>query len=201
VAKSSDHEAITRAKLKRANDLVDEAERVDEAISIYDEIIAGVTDADALADREILADAMFFKSQALFDLGRVQDALTLVDMMAIRFGEAELPLRKTVCHALYLTVFTLRREHPGHDDTVLALCDEAVRRFGHETDLWMRQRLLHFFIDKSFVLKSLGRLDEGLALRHEFAARYEGDPEQSLHEHALRVIEAMDLRFPRESHG
>lgn len=139
---------------------------------------------------------MFFKSQAVFDLAHVDEALAIVAALAERFGEAdELALRKTVSHTLYLTVFVLRREHLIHDETVVAIRDEAVRRFGCETDLWMRQRLLPFFVDKSFVLKELGRIEDGIALRHDVAARYEADPDQGLRDHARRVIDAMDLRF------
>lgn len=92
-------------------------------------------------------------------------------------------------------MFALRREHPGHHETVLAICDEAMRRLGRESDPWMRQRFLHFFIDKSVVLKELGRIEDDIALRDEVAARHEDDPGQALREHAQRVIEAMNLRL------
>lgn len=187
---------VNREKFERANRLHDNDNQPDRAIVLYDEIIADLDQVPDLAARELLAQALFFKSQAVFDLGQVDQALAIMAELTERFGQAdELALRKTVIHALYLTVFVLRREHPGHEDSILAICDEAVCRFGPESDLWMRQRLLHFFIDKSFVLKELGRIEEGIALRHEVAARYERDPDRDLRELAQRVLDAMDLRF------
>ncbi|WP_454811289.1 hypothetical protein [Labrys neptuniae] len=183
-----------RIKLKRASDLDGEG-RVGEALALYDEILTELAADVGSAVRKRVAEALFFKSQALFDLGEPGEALAVVDELIHRFSTAELPVRRRVLHALWVTCWTLRREYPDHAETALALCNEGVRRFGHETDPCLRERLLGLFVDQSLILEHLGRLEEGIDLRHKVAARYEADPDPNLRERAQRVVDAMDRRF------
>ncbi|EJM98678.1 hypothetical protein [Phyllobacterium sp. YR531] len=197
----SEFESLARIKLKQANYLVDDAGQPVEAVLIYDEILAGVINSDDLTSRELLADVMFHKSIALFDLGQIQNAVTLTNEMIARFSAAEFVLRKAVSHALYLAVFILRKEHPGHEQTLIEICDKAAVLFGKETDIWMRDRLLNFLNEKSFALIVLGQLDEAIALRNEVAARYKDDPDQDLRQRAERICELMDMRLTGTASG
>jgi hypothetical protein len=182
-----------RLRLRRAQVLSDE--NPEATIALFDAIVADLEGDVRLPARGRVAEAMFFKSQALFDLGEAAAALTLVDALVVQFSVGEAPLRRRVMHALFVTVFTLRLEHPERAETALALCTEAVRRFGSDTDLCVRERLLSLFVDQARILESFGRTAEGLALAREIAARYEAEPDPTLRARALRVAEATVGRF------
>lgn len=184
------------ALLAQAKHLVDDLEQHDQAVVLLDRILDEFGDVPELVVQQCRAEALFWKSQALLDLGRIDEGLRVCEQLTAIFGDAAaISLRKTVCHALWVTAFTLRHEKLGREETIVALCDVGIERFGDETELWMRQRILHFMIDKSFALEKLVRRQDGVALRNAAFARYADDPDQSLREHAGRVLSAMDVRF------
>lgn len=186
-----------RLTLDRAHGLDDQG-RVGEALTLYDEVLQGLVGDEGPAVRKRVAEALFFKSQALFDLGEPAQALALVDELLGRFGAAELPVRRRVLHALYLTSLALRQDYPDHAEAALALCREGERRFGRETDPCLRERLLGLFVNQSLILEKLGRLEEGNDLRRRVAAYYAAEPDPDLRERARRVIASMGRRFSGE---
>ena len=121
-----------RISLRRARAL-DEEERLGEALALYDGVAADLEGDPRLPARGRLVEALFFKSQALFDRGEADAALALVDRLITRFAAGEPALRRRVMHALFVTVFTLYLEHPGRAGTALELCAEAVRRLSRSS--------------------------------------------------------------------
>lgn len=185
-----------RIGFRRAAALEEEG-RIEEALAVYDRIVASLDGDDGLPARGRTAEALFLKSQALFDLGEAGAALALVDEVVARFAADGLPVRRRVMHMLFTTVCVLRLAHPDRTESALALCALAMRLFGEETDVCIRDRLLSLLVDQGRILESLGLKAEGRALADDIRRRYEADP--SWGPRALRVAEAMAGRFATAS--
>ena len=185
-----------RVALRRAGGLHDE-ERVSEALDVYDSVVASLHGDDCLPARGRTAEALFLKSQALFDLGEIDAALTLVDGLVARYAVDDIPLRRRVMHTLFMTVFLLNLQHPERAEIALALCATAVSLFGDNTDACVRDRLLSLFVEQGRVLERLGRMAEGRALAEDIKHRYDFDP--SWGTRALDVAEKMAGRFATTS--
>lgn len=181
-----------RVGLRRARAL-DEAGRIGEALAAYGRVVAALDGDPRLPARGRTAEALFFQSQALFDLGEADAALALVDGLVARYAAGETALRRRMMHALFATVFTLRTEHPERAETALALCAAAVRLFGDDTDACVRERLLNVLVDQGRILEGSGRTAEGLALADEIRRRYEADSKWRTR--AMTVAERMTRRL------
>lgn len=188
---------LARAKFEQAKAIDDDdpdEERLAEAVGLYDEILFDLADDPDLGARECIAEAMFLKSQALFDQDEGNAALALVRELADRFGEGEVPLRRTVSHALFMAAFTLR-QYEGAGEAVVAISRDAERRFASDTDRLVGDRILSLFVEERLALEGLGRSGELSALRDRITARFQADPDEANRERAARVAEMIGERL------
>ena len=84
--------------------------RSEEAIAVYNDLIARFGTATELPLREPLANALFNKAKALDELGRSEEAIAVCDDLIARFGTATEPTLTAVLEAAGLdepTVFRL----------------------------------------------------------------------------------------------
>ena len=107
--------------------------RSDDAIAVYDELIARDADRDELALREPVAKALVNKGVTLGVLGRSDDAIAVYDELIARDADRdELALREQVANALVNKGVTLG---------VLGRSDDASRRRSRRSRCWQRSCL------------------------------------------------------------
>ena len=105
------------------------AEKPDEALTVYDEVVNRFGDSEEPSICEWVARALFNKGLALDKTGRPGEALLLYDEVINRFGDPEKPaFSKQFAMALVGKGIVLGRTE-RHDEA-LTLFDEVVNRFG-----------------------------------------------------------------------
>jgi tetratricopeptide (TPR) repeat protein len=102
--------------------------RSDDAIAVYDEVIARFADDPTPAVREQIARALVNKGVTLGELGRSADAIAVYDEVIARFAEDPPPaLREPVAMPLVNKGATLGQL--GRSDDAIAVYDEALTHF------------------------------------------------------------------------
>jgi tetratricopeptide (TPR) repeat protein len=110
----------------------------EEAIAVYDDLLARFGSANELPLRVQVAKALYFKASALKRLSRHEEAFTVYDDSLARFGSAtELPLRKEVADMLYSKALTYGGLGRSREEIVVY--DDLLARFGSAAELPLRE--------------------------------------------------------------
>ena len=161
--------------------------RGDEAIAVYDDLIARFGTATELSLREPVANALFKKGDRLGALGRGDEAIAVYDDLIARFGTAtELSLREPVANALFKKGITLGTL--GRGGEAIAVYDDLIARFGTATELSLREQVANALVNKGFGLGALGRGDEAIAVYDDLIARFGTATELSLREQVAKAL-------------
>ena len=111
-----------------------ELRRREEAIAVYDDLIARFGNATELALREHVVMALLNKGNMLGELRRREEAIAVYDDLIAGFGNAtELALREHVVLALLNKGNTLGELR--HREEAIAVYDNLIARFGNATEL------------------------------------------------------------------
>ena len=164
--------------------------RYDDAIAVFDDLLARFGSATELRLREQVAKALFNKAFALGALGRNDNAIAVYDDLFARFGSAtELPLREPSAMALVnkgVALGALSR----HDDAI-AVFDDLLARFGSATELRLREPVAIALYNKGVALHALGRANDAILVCDDILARFGAATESALLE---QVDKARRLR-------
>jgi tetratricopeptide (TPR) repeat protein len=103
--------------------------RNEDAIAVYDELLARFGSASELPLREQVAKGLRNKGFRLGALGRSEDEIAVYDDLLARFGNAsEMPLREQVANGLFNKGFRLGAL--GRSEDAMAVYDDLLVRFG-----------------------------------------------------------------------
>ncbi len=153
---------VARALASKGMALINEG-RPQEAINVYDALVARFANAHDLDLRGSVALALNNKAIALDRLGRSDESQgTHLDMVT-RFSEE-----------------------------ALMVFDETARRFAHAVEPLAREQLVSALFSKTWVLHDLGRLDEALPLLTELITRFEHDANPDIQEMVSIARDARD---------
>jgi tetratricopeptide (TPR) repeat protein len=129
----------------------------------------------------------FTKVRELFDLGHIEDALTLLDSLVNRFeGGAELPHLEGLANALFIKGFILGSL--GRLEDEIAVYDDLIRRLESRTELPLLELLAKVLFNKGGALGSLGRLEDEIAVYDDLIRRLESRTELPLLELLAKVL-------------
>ena len=153
-----------------------EAEKLEDAIAAYDELVGRIGDAEEPALREWVAKALVNKGLALGQAEKLEDAIAASDEVVRRFGDAEAPeLREQVARALVNKGGVLGKAEKLEDAT--AASDEVVRRFGDAEEPVLREQVATALVNKGVALGNAEKLEDAIATSDEVVRRF-GDAEE-----------------------
>jgi tetratricopeptide (TPR) repeat protein len=162
-------------------------ERSEEAVAVYDDVVARFGDATEAALREHVAGALFNKGITLHMLERSEEELRVYDDVVARFGDAtEAALRKHVAKALLnkgVTLGTLERS-----EQAVAVFDDIVARFGDATEAALREHVAKALFNKGITLGTLERSEEAVAVYDDVVARFGDATQAALREHVAKAL-------------
>jgi len=148
-----------------------ELRRREEAIAVYDDLIARFGNATELALREHVVLALLDKGNTLGELRRREEAIAVYDDLLARVGNAtELALRERVALALLDKGNTLRGLRRREE--AIAVYDDLIARFGNATELALREHVVLALLNKGNTLGELRRREEAIAVYDNLIARF-----------------------------
>lgn len=150
-----------------------ELDRSEDAVAVYDDIVARFGDAAEPALREKVVRALLNKGVRLGALGRFDDELAVYDEIVARFGDAPEPaLHEQVAGALFNKGVSLGAL--GRIDEAVALYDDIVARFGDRAEPALREQVARALVNQGAMLEVQGRHDEAVRAYDQIIARYDG---------------------------
>jgi tetratricopeptide (TPR) repeat protein len=156
-------------------------DRFEEALTVYEELLARFGDAPEPEIRRQVAKALVNKGLTLGVLNRSEEELAAYDKVLARFRDAPEPeLRRQVAKALIskgVTLFELDRF-----EEELAVHEEILARFRDAPEPELRRTIAQALINWAVTLEELGRIKDALALYKEILARFRDAPEPELRE-------------------
>jgi len=161
--------------------------RFDEAIAVYDEIVARYADADEAELRETVAMAMVNKGLTLGQLNRFDEAIAIYDEVVERYADAdEAELREQVARAMVNKGNRLGKL--DRSDEAIAVYDEVVERYADADEAELREQVARAMVNKGLTLSQLDRFDEAIAVYDEVVERYADADEAELREKVARAM-------------
>ena len=161
--------------------------RGEDAIAVYDEVVARFGTAVEPALREPVARALVAKGVRLGTLNRGEDAIAVYDEVVARFGTAGEPaLCELVAKALYNKGVTLGTLNRGEDE--IGVYDEVVARFGTAGEPALREQVAKALYNKGFTLGTLNRSEDEIAVYDEVVARFGTAGEPALREPVANAL-------------
>ena len=167
------HEHLVRsaiALLDKAASL-NRRERLEDALSVYDEIVRRFGENDSPDILEQVAKALMYKGVALRIFGRFEEVLATCDEVVYRLGAKDSPaLLGYVAKALVYKAATLGLRRRPED--ALITCAEVVRRFGASDVPILREQVADAYLYRGFALDELNRPEQAVAAFDEALRRY-----------------------------
>ena len=126
--------------LQNKGDELRELGRSEEAIAVFNDLLARFGTATEPALREKVAVALLYKGVTLGGLSRSEEAIAVYDDLLARFGTASEPaLREQVAVALRNKGFRLGTF--GRNEEEIAVYDDLLARFGTATEPALREQV------------------------------------------------------------
>ena len=162
---------ITARKMIEKGETFHEQERLEEALTAYDEVVRRYGASEVPALREAVALALHRMGDLLWELERPEEALATCDEVIRRYGTSEVSaLREAVVVALVNKGLALRKlERP---EEALATYHEVIRRYGTSEVSALREEVATAFCRKGDLLWELERPEEALVVYDEVVRRY-----------------------------
>jgi tetratricopeptide (TPR) repeat protein len=161
--------------------------RNEEAIAVYEDVVARFGTASEPALREPVAKALVNKGVRLGQLSRGEEGIVVYEDVVARFGAAPEPaLREPVAKALVnkgVTLGQLRRR-----EEEIAVYEDVVARFGAAPEPALREEVATALVNKGITLGELGRRKEELAVYEDVVARFGAAPEPALREQIAKAL-------------
>lgn len=159
----------SQALFERASEL-EKKGRAEEAITIYDRVIAQFGAADELGLREQIVRAFFNKGFALGQLRRSEEAIAVYNDFVKRFGAAQEPrLRAAVVRALVNKGGAVNGL--GRSEEAIAIFDQVIAQFGGAEESDLGEGVTAALINKGTALRKLRRNQEAIAVYDNVIAR------------------------------
>jgi tetratricopeptide (TPR) repeat protein len=168
--------------------------RDDEAIAVYDRLIASFGDAPEWPLREQAAKALINKAARLSDLGRSLESTPVYNQLLHQFrNDPEIPLRQQIAQALFDEA--VRLGTVDRNNEAIAVYDRLIDSFGGAPELPLREQAAKALLNKAARLSDLGRSLEIAAVYDQLLHQFRNDPEtaprqqiaQALFDEAVRL--------------
>ena len=154
-------------------------ERIEEAVSVYDDVVKRFGDAKAFGLRSQVANALFNKGVGLNDLERGDEALAAYGEVVEQYGDAaETELRVLVAMALVNTGVGLAALERGEE--AIVAYGRVEERFGDATEAELREQVARAMVGMGLVLGELDRNEEAVASYSEMVKRFGDATEPTL---------------------
>ena len=161
--------------------------RNEEAIAVYDDVVARFGAAPEAALREHVARALVHKGITLGQLGRSEEEIAVYDNVVARFGAApEAALREHVARALVSKGITLGQM--GLSEEEIAVYDDVVARFGAAPEAALREEVARALVNKGITLGQMGLSEEAIAVFDDVVARFDAAPDVALREQVAMAL-------------
>ena len=162
--------AVAAARIGEALRLEDQ-NRTEEALAIYDEVVRRFGTSENPALLELVAKALFFKGITLGTMNQPKEELAAYDEVVHRFGTSENPaLLELVAKVLVSKGITLGTMNQPKEE--LAAYDEVVHRFGTSENPALLELVAKVLVSKGITLGTMNRPEEELAAYDEVARRF-----------------------------
>jgi tetratricopeptide (TPR) repeat protein len=182
-----DKQVLGTSDLLIAGDAAAERDDHARALALYDQLLSQIGGGEfsvgsagsAVPGAEtLLAIGLARKARELRTLGRLDEALGVIDELLRRLGESsDSAIRLQVADALWerkLAFVAL-----GRRDLAIAACDELIERYLDANETFLVSDAAGAMVEKAFNIELLGRLDEAGTVYREVIARFgpAGDPQ------------------------
>ena len=169
-------EAAGRELIERGSTLR-EKKRLDEALSIFDEVISRYGESTMPNLSDLAAKALVRKGEIFWALNRAEEALETCEEVVRRYGEDEAPvLRETVAVALLNKAVAL--QGLSRLEEALAINEEVVRRFGASENSNILVTVAKALCEKGITLGKMSRMQDALQVSDELVRRFGGNEEK-----------------------
>jgi tetratricopeptide (TPR) repeat protein len=181
---------------------LDNLNRSEEAIAVYDTLIDRFADSTEPALQEQVARVFVNKGIILNHLNRSEEAITVYDTLVDRFADSTEPtLQEQVANALFNKGYTLGKLN--RSDEEIAVYESVIERFGNSTELVLQERVTNALINKGVGLFSLNRSQEAIAVYDDLLARFSDSAEPTLQRqvskaHQYKAETVKKLGFAKE---
>jgi tetratricopeptide (TPR) repeat protein len=164
-----------------------ELDRWEEALVMFEEVLARYRDAPEPALREPVARALVNKGAALGELGRVEEALAAYEEVVVRYDHApESALREQVARALVNKGAALAELCRWEE--ALAIFEEVLVRYRDPPEPTLREQVAKALVNRGAALCELCRWEEALAVFEEVVVHYGDAPEPALREQVANAL-------------
>jgi tetratricopeptide (TPR) repeat protein len=174
--------------------LLGELDRSEEAVAVYDEVVARFEEAPEPALLDQVARALVNKGVTLGRLDRSEEAVAVYDEVVARFAKAPEPaLLDQVGTALVNKGVTL--SELARSEEAVAVFDEVVARFEEAPEPALREQVARALFNKGVTLSELDRSEEAVAVYDEVVARFAKAPEPALREQVATALVNKGVRL------
>ena len=168
--------------------------RSEDAVRVYDDVVARFGEDAAPAVREQVARALFNKGVRLGALERSEDAVRVYEDVVARFGEDPTPgVREQAAMALFNKGVRLGEEERSEEE--LGIYDDVVARFGEDPAPAVREQVGRALFNKGVRLGALERSEEELGVYDDVVARFGEDPALGVREQVARALVNKGVRL------
>ncbi len=159
----------------------------EDAIAIYDKVIAHFAGSDDTILLERVAKAWLNKGIELGVMGRYEDEIATYDEMIASFGEDDkLEWPEQVVMALVNK--GVRLGMLGRSEYAIGVYDEVIARFGEDDEPEYQKQLAMALFNKGMMLGSVGRSEDGIVVINQFIARFGENDDPELQERVAMAL-------------
>ena len=156
---------------KHRHEPLSEETRHEDAIAVYDDVVARFAQTPTPGVQEQVATALVNKGYRLKVLGRSEDAIAVCDEVVTRYGtREEAVLAEQVARALLTKGVTLGSL--GQAEAEIAVYEEVVTRYGTREEAVLAEWVARVLVNKGVTLGSLGQAEAAIAVYEEVVTRY-----------------------------
>jgi tetratricopeptide (TPR) repeat protein len=182
----ADDESMAFALFNKAYAL-GELKRHDEAIAIFDDLVARYGNHDMAVIQERVCAALYNKGIDLGKLDRSEDAISAYNEVLARFGAIQNPsLLVTIVSALYNKGVRLGKLNRSEE--AIAVYDEVVMRFGGAEGDVLQERVAKALFNKGVRLGEQKRQDDAITTYDAVMVRYGNTENPAIKEHLFNAL-------------
>lgn len=167
--------------------ILSQANRLEEEIQSYDELLRRLGDATEPELQESLARALFYKGATLGQVNRAEEEIRTYDELLDRFGDStDLALRETIAQALVNKGAALGRL--DRNEEAMQAYDQVQTRFNEAPEPPLREQVALSLLNKGIALSQLARREEEVQAYEEIVRRFGESEDQTLREAVAKAL-------------
>jgi len=161
--------------------------RDEEAIALYDQLIAAYANDKAPTLRAWVARTILNKAVTLGQMGENDEAIALYDQLIAAYADDKTQaLREQVAKAILNKA--VRLGQMGKNDEEIALYDQLIAAYADDKTQAFREQVAKAMGNKAVRLGQMGKNDEEIALYDQLIAAYADDKTQAFREQVAKAM-------------